>query len=444
MSKPLFFKVSLSGLSAQEKKVIKILERVGKEVHKIWNKQVDYKSGETTFYPENTTKEELLEAAKKDSSILSPYTVVKKDPEGKIYALNFSVEYEKEILKICSLLDEAAKVSKDRKFSSYLSTLSRAYRKGDYTAALIAFLTNGTPKIDVLMGPIESYNDELLGVKRSFQFSLRVIRGEESREVDEMVKQMNRLSFLKPMGSVSSLMKPDKISVRVDDVLMFAGRQAGSLPSSTNLPNEPELLKRYGTKIIVYSNSLYKKFDNQLRGYMNSIAYFDTGRTRTAMKEANYRLIVLHEVAEGVVKFKGMSERLGQYHDVIRELNADLFGIMSAKYHVLNGLLTVDQYNELLVATIIFAVNLCNRVAKVPSLHPYAQGHAVMFNYMLRSKALTFSRGKIKFNFDQMSTDIDALSNTVVAIMREGIASDAERLLAVWGDEKVFKKLPKA
>lgn len=444
MSKPLNFKVSLSGLTSDEKKVIKILERVGNEVHKIWNRQVNSKTGETTFYPEDATKEELLEAAKSNKDILSPYTVVRKDPEGKIYTLNFSRVYEKEILKICLLLEQAAGITNDKRLASYLKKLSSAYKKGDYKSALVAFLENGKPKIDILMGPIESYNDDLLGVKRSFQFSLRVLRKDESKEVDEMVKQMNRLSFLKPVGSIAQKMRPDKISVRVDDVLMFAGRQAGSLPSSTNLPNEPELLSKYGTKIIVYSNSLYKKFDGQIKKYLPKVAYFDTARTKFAMKEANYRLIVLHEVAEGVVKFPGMTERLGEHSDFVRELNSDLFGVMSAKYHVLNGLLSVDQYNELLVATTLFAVNLCNRVEKVSSLYSYAQGHAVMFNYMLKSKALSFSRGKIKFNFDQMSTDIDSLSNVVLSIMRDGDSSDAQKLLEMWGDEKVFKKLPKA
>ena len=444
MPKPASFKVSLDTLTSEDKKVVKILERVGLLVHTIWLEQVDPKTGEAYFYPEGVTKEEIMAAAERDKEILSPYTVVMKDPDGKLYAQNYSEVHKKEITKICDLLEEAAGVTKSRRLRDYLKKLSRAYRKGDYQSALVAFLNNGNPMIDLLMGPIESYNDEFLGIKRSFQFSLLLMQMDETKEVDEMIKQMNRLSFLKPTGSVAQRLKSDRIQVRVDEVLMFAGRQASSMPSSVNLPNEPELLAKHGAKILVYNNSLYKKYDKQLRPYMSKVAYFDTDRARTAMKEANYRLIVLHEIAEGVIKFEGMERRSGEYIDVIRELNADLFGVMTAKYLVLNGLLSVDQYNELLVATVIFAVNLCHRIEKVPSLYVYAKGHAIMFNYMTRSGALTVSRGKLKFNFDQMSADIDALAYVVVSILREGTHVEAKKLLEEWGDEGVFEKLPTA
>jgi hypothetical protein len=272
---------------------------------------------------------------------------------------------------------------------------------------------------------------------------LRVIRPTETNEVEEMAKLINHLSVLKPVGSVSAKMQSDKVDVRVDDVVMFAGRQAGSLPSSTNLPNEPELVDRYGIKIVVYNNSLYKKFDDQLKPILKKVTGFDTKRTKTSMKEANYRIIVLHEIAEGVVKFPSMTKRLGEYIDIVRELDADLFALLISKYYVLSGLLSVEQYNELLVAFAIYAVNVCNRLDKVPSYRVYAKGFGAAFNYMTQTGGIILNKGKMSFDFVQMSADVDALSSVIVSIMREGTANDAEKFLAQWGDESIWEKFPK-
>jgi hypothetical protein len=294
------------------------------------------------------------------------------------------------------------------------------------------------------MGPIESYNDSLMGVKRSFQFSLRVLKPKETAETEAMGKLINRLSILKPIGSISKNVDSDKLYVRVDDVLMFAGRQVTHLPSSTNLPNDPELLQKYGAKIVVYHNVLNKKFDDQLKPFLKKVSGFDYNRTKTAMKEANYRMILLHEIAEGIVKFPGMTKRLGEYIDIVRELNGQLFSLMMSKYYILSGLLTVEQYNEILVAFALYTFNACERVEKVPSLRVYAEGFGAVFNYMSQTGAVKFSKGKVSFDFAQMSVDIDAISSLVVAIMREGTANDAEKFLNEWSDRSVWEKFPKA
>ena len=316
--------------------------------------------------------------------------------------------------------------------------------KGNYDKILEVFLTFKNTKIDILLGPIESYNDNIMGVKRTFQYSLRVMRVEETENVSKMSEIVKKLGILKPAASGSVRLRSDAIKFRVDDVLMFAGRQTGSMPSSTNLPNEPEYVKRFGVKIVVYHNSLIQKFTKELKPLLKYVNNFDVKRTKTSMSDANYRLIVLHEIAEGTVKYMGMEKRLGEYFDVVRELNADIFGVRSAKYHLLNGLISQEEYNELLIAFLIFAINVCHKANRDTSIMVYARGFYMIFNYLVKMKALVFKNNTMTVNFEKLSSYIDIFSDIILSIMSKGTTSDIEIMIKKWGDKSIVESFPKS
>jgi len=438
------FKVDISHLAKTERETLKILEKVGEWCHKIWEKQINCRDQNTPFYADGVSKEELVEAARRNPRLLSPYTVVKRDEKRRLVAINYRDEYKREIDRICELLDKASKTTADRSLSLYLKKISSSFKKGDFNSSLVAYLQNRNTKIEVLIGPIESYNDTYMGIKKSFQFSLRVLRDGETEEVEEMLELANKLGILRPSESSASRLKSDRIRIRVDDVVMFAGRQAGSMPSSTNLPNEPELVDKYGVKIILYHNAMFVKYNKQLKPLLKYVKDFDVNRTKNSMAEANYRITVLHEIVEGTVKFKNMVKRLGRYIDVLREMNAETFGLRSAKYHVLNGLISVEQYNEIIVQMLLFGIDVCHRGHKDLSVMIYARGYHVVLNYLLSKDAIQLRGGKIKIDFAKVSAEIDILSSIVVSLLEEGTEEEAERLFSQWGDESIVDKLPKA
>ena len=52
-------------------------------------------NGSGNFYPANITRQEIEIAARKNPSLLSPYTIVKKSESGKLLAVQFHDEYQK-------------------------------------------------------------------------------------------------------------------------------------------------------------------------------------------------------------------------------------------------------------------------------------------------------------------------------------------------------------
>ncbi len=438
------FEYDLSQLSKNERDVILKLQKVGEIVHKIWLKQYDPSTKIIKVYPLDISKEELVKANVTNPKILSPFTVVKRGKDRKLYTVDFHEEYSREYNNIGQLLDQVCELTEDKDLKKYLSEIKKNFLKGNYEKMMEIFLRFKNTKIDILIGPIESYNDNLMDVKRTFQYSLRVMREDETDGVNKMSDIVKKLGILKPTGSVSVRLRSDAIKFRVDDVLMFAGRQTGSMPSSTNLPNEPEFVKKYGVKIVVYHNSLLQKFNKELKPLLKHVDKFDVKRTKTSMSDANYRLIVLHEIAEGTVKYMGMEQRLGEYYDVVRELNADIFGVRSAKYHLLNGLITQEEYNELLVAFLIFAINVCHKANRDSSIMVYARGFYMIFNYLTKMKALTFKGGKMSVNFEKVSSYIDVFSDIILSMMSKGTVSDVEIMIKKWGDKGIVDSFPKS
>ncbi len=444
MSKVMTFKVDLSKLSSEDKKVVKILTKVGNEVHKLWETQVNPQTGRVTVYDEGISREDIVLASTKNPEILSPYTVVRKHKDGSLYAVKYSQEYKAGIAKIVKLLTETVNATKDKHLKNYLGKIIKAYKKGNFDEALFTYLTNGKAKVSVLMGPIETYVDKLMGVKKFWQFNLRVLREDETNEISRMVEEAKEASVLKPFLSVGKNVSNKKVKIRVDDVLMFAGRQAGTLSASTNLPNEAEWVRKYGTKILLYQNALDYRFDNKQAKYLKVLKKVPFKINRKMMKDSSRRLILLHEITEALVKFDDAEERLGGNENAVRELNSYLMGVKSGLHHMLSGLISKEEYDHLLLMLIITGLDIAKRRDTDPSIYEYARGFAVVFNHLTKTNAVKIVKDSIEIDMERVAGELDNLASLVITILHEGSFNDSEKFFREYGSFDVLSKIEKS
>jgi hypothetical protein len=437
-----FFEYDREALSDPEQRVLDILIEIGILVHSIWLKQLNPKTGKAQFYPEGTTRTDIINAAKSNPDLLSPYTKVVLE-EGKYKAIPYSELYKPEIDKIIGLLEDASKQSAEQELNAYLGAIASALRNGEFDELEYIFVQNQDTKLEIMIGPIETYEDKLLSKKKAFQYNLRILRENKTHEAEEMISVMKEIQILRPEKSLSKDLLSDKINIRVDHVVMLAGRQSRILLSSSNHPNNPIALREYGSKIVVFTTSMAEKFDDRLMPLLSKLKSGDSDQRIDSLRDATFRLVALHEITEGIVKYEDMQDRLGRHQDYIRELNADILGVHSAKYHVLNGAITNEQYKDLLTMFIVFAVDTCNRYEQGGSIEEYSKGFAIAFNFFEKTGAVTFKSRKIDIDYTKLSRDIEVLANIVLQIMEEGSEEDAEELLEDYGDFSIFSKLPK-
>lgn len=442
MSKIKYFRVETSHLKDDEKEVLEILKEVGKVIHTIWEKQVVPTTGKITLYDEGISREEVIQASETDADILSAYTVVKRGDDGSLYSVPYTQEYKKEIEKVIALLKQAESASKDGRMRNSLRTYYKAWEKGDFDASLFEYLKNDNCKIGILFGPLETYADKLMGVKKTFQFNLRIKRDSDTEEVENMINIVKSLPIVRPFLSIGKSMGEDRIFVRVDDVVMFSGRQAGTMSASTNLPNESELVKKYGTRVVVYKNSLDYKFGELFAPFLKSITGVGFEYNLKTLKQAASRLIILHEICEALIKFSDLKSRLKSNERVFTELDAYLMGVKSASYHMLKGLISQREYEEIVLMLLVVGLDKLSRMDSDTSVYEYARGFAVVFNYLEQDKAISISNKKMKVNIAKASQAIDALASVVLAIFHESKFEESQILFDTYGSFSVAKRLP--
>lgn len=441
MIEPKYLDVDLTHLTESDIEAIEKLKEIGKIVHKMWLEQVDPGKGMVDAYPEGSNKRSILDAAKKDPALISPYTIVEKDGD-KYRAVHYRDKFDVEIVQVVKLLKECADLLEDTESREYFTGLAKAWDQGDFDLAEELYIKNGPTKLEVLMGPFETYEDKLLGYKKSFQFNLRVLRQKETEESHRFITLFKTADILNPTSQASKYIQDGKVNFRVDDVVMFAGRQSNTQSTGTNLPNEPEAAERLGTKILIYRNALDHKFHNTLSWIVDRLHV--KGKTIELEKvlEGGLYTLAFHEITEALVKFPNYNSRLQNYSNAVRELNSTLLGMKSAKYHFLKGVFSQEEMENMLIARLVYGIDVCLRHTESSSIDEYAKGFALVFNYAERIGAVEFSNNEVSADLARFSEVIDIMGGIILQVFEFGDADDAERLFKEYGSYEIFKKLP--
>lgn len=114
------------------------------------------------FYPVDMTKEEFEQSDLADKASL--YTLLFRDEFG-LSSKYYHEAYSVKVGLVATLLREAAKRAEDEGFKRYLNLRADALLNDDYRESDIAWLDMKDNDIDIVIGPIENYEDQLLGHK---------------------------------------------------------------------------------------------------------------------------------------------------------------------------------------------------------------------------------------------------------------------------------------
>ena len=118
------------------------------------------------FYPADMTKEEFESMT--DVNKKSLYAVVRRNEEGKLITIPFHQFFDQQ-LKAADLLDSAAAIATDEELKKYLSLRAKALRTDEYDESDIAWLNMQNNTLDLIVGPIENYEDRLFGYKAAHE-----------------------------------------------------------------------------------------------------------------------------------------------------------------------------------------------------------------------------------------------------------------------------------
>jgi hypothetical protein len=133
------------------------------------------------FYPADMTKEEFEKANLPQSR--SEYTLLRRDAKGALQVVPYHQAYADGVTRAAALLEQAAGFAEDAGLKAYLQARATALRTDDYRASDRAWLDMKDNRIDVVIGPIETYEDRLFGYKAAYEAYVLVKDMEWSRRL---------------------------------------------------------------------------------------------------------------------------------------------------------------------------------------------------------------------------------------------------------------------
>lgn len=383
------------------------------------------------FYPPNINQTEFFEL--KDDNKYSPYTLVKRDNEGKLKVIPFHQEYQKQLSLMAESMNKAAELSQITSFKSYLLKRAEDLQKSNFTESDRLWLEMNDNIFDFIAGPIDSYEDRFLWTKCSYgAFILK-----KDQDWTKKVKQYTLLiPFLQKNLPVLDTYKKETPSETTDigiyDVLYNAGYcNAGGKLIALNLPIGNDNLKM-ATRKVHFKNITQAKFEKILKPISELV--IDEKQRKHVRFEAFFLNTLFYEISNALgikqtINDKGsVKDALKDHNAVIQELKNDVLRMFFiTKLHEMRELGEADLMDN--YVTYMADVFRSMRFGVTD-----AQGVANMirFYYFEEAQAFKYNRktGAYKVNFYKMKKAILALSQEVLTIQGDGDYSKAKKLIS--------------
>lgn len=387
------------------------------------------------FYPVDMTKEEF--DALDDPRKTDWYSVVRRDTTGKLIVLSYHEAYPEEVAKASKLLEEAAELAEDPGLKNYLALRAKALLDDDYLASDLAWMDMQNNTLDFVVGPIETYEDQLYGYKASHSGQILVKDKEWSKRLSEYAKYLPKLQENLP---VPAKYKKEKANANPDmnayDVIYYAGDcNAGSKNIAINLPNDPRVHAAKGSRKLQLKNSMQAKFEKMVVPISKLL--ITPEQQKHINFDAFFENVMFHEVAHGLgVKYtlngkQDVRSALQSYYTFIEEGKADILGLYCvtklAEWGVLENKDLMDNYVTFIAG--IF------RSVRFGAASAHGKANMMQFAHLMESGAISKDEatGYYTVDFEKMKKDIEVIAGEYITIEGDGDIQKAAQLVAEKG-----------
>ncbi|SES71693.1 dipeptidyl-peptidase 3 family protein [Thalassotalea agarivorans] len=386
------------------------------------------------FYPQDMTKAEFEAQDFADKDGL--YSLVRRDEQGKLTAIAYSEAYHEQLTRAAAILERAAKLADNEAFANYLSMRASAFLSDDYQPSDFAWMDMKDNPIDVVIGPIEVYEDQLYGYRAGFESYVLI---KDLAWSEKLAKYAQWLPKLQKGLPVSRKYKAEKPGTDADlnayDVIYYAGHSnAGSKTIAINLPNDEQVQLEKGTRRLQLKNAMKAKFDHILVPIADELIVEQQRKHITF--NAFFANTMFHEVAHGLgikntINDKGtVRHALKEHASALEEGKADILGLYMVRQLLDEGVITEGELADYYVT---FMAGIFRSV-RFGASSAHGKANMVRFNYFEEQGA--FSRneqGLYQVDFDKMTAAIDSLSELILTLQGNGDYDGVDKLVKETG-----------
>jgi hypothetical protein len=387
------------------------------------------------FYPADMSKEEFDAAYLPGKNDL--YTLVRRDEQGALILVPFHVEYAEELKAASQLLHRAADLAVSQGFTNYLKLRANALISDDFQLSDMYWMDVKDNEIDIVIGPIETYEDRLFGYKAAYESYVLIKDLEWSARLARFATFLPELQEGLPVPDEYKQETPGSDSdLNAYDVIYYAGHSnSGGKTIAINLPNDEEVQLQKGTRRLQLKNVMKAKFEKILEPIADVLV--DDSQRKHISFDAFFANTMFHEVAHGLgvkntITGKGIVRKaMLDVASIMEEGKADVLGLyMVSELQKAGELGDVDlrDYYVTFMASVF-------RSIRFGASEAHGKANIVRFNFFVENGAFVrdAETGKYRVDFDQMNNAMEALSRKLLILQGDGDYEGAAELTATKG-----------
>ena len=373
------------------------------------------------FYPHDMSKETFANSDMKDKRGL--YSLVKKDKNGELHTVPYSKAFEAELQAAAKLLREAAELADNKEFANYLTLRADALISDEYLESDMAWMDMKSNPVELVIGPIETYEDQLFGYRAAFESYVLL---KDMAWSEKLAKYAQFLPELQKGLPVSEAYKEEMPGSDADlnayDVIYYAGHSnAGSKTIAINLPNDERVQLEKGTRRLQLKNAMRAKFDHILVPISEQLI---TPEQRDHITfDAFFANTMFHEVAHGLGIKNTLNEKgtvrsaLKEHASALEEGKADILGLYMVQALLEKGEITegtLEDYYVTFMAGIF-------RSVRFGASSAHGKANMIRFNFFEDQGAFERdAEGFYKVDMQKMDAAIAALSELILTLQGDG------------------------
>ncbi len=379
------------------------------------------------FYPHDMTREEFERAVAAGGahadSLKSLYTMVRRGPGGALEAIPYSRFYAAASERAATKLRQAAALADNAGLKRYLTLLATALTTDNYHASDLAWMDMKTNTLELVLGPIETYEDELFGYKAANESFVLIKDKAWSARLAKYAKELPALQRGLPVEGAYKHETPGAdADLNAYDLLYVAGQaNTGGKTIAINLPNDEDVQLKKGTRRLQLKNAMRAKFDRILMPIAQELIAKD--QLQKVTFDAFFENVMFHEVAHGLgikntLDGKGtvraaLKERAG----ALEEGKADILGLYMVRQLNARG----EMGNENIEDNYVTFLASLFRSVRFGAGDAHGRANVVAFNFLQDMGAFTREAdGRYRVDFAKMRVAADALSREILTLQGNG------------------------
>ncbi len=392
------------------------------------------------YYPRDMSKAEFETAVAaggaRADSLKSLYTVVRRDQSGKLYAIPFHQIFAAQHQAAAAKLREAAALAEDPGLRNYLTLRADALLTDNYQPSDFAWMDMKNNTLDIVIGPIETYEDALFGYKAAHEGVVLVKDRDWSDRLAKYAAFLPELQRGIPVAEEYKRETPGGASdLNAYDVAFVSGQaNTGAKTIAINLPNDEEVQLKKGARRIQLKNAVRAKFDRILMPIAQELIVPD--QLHNVTFDAFFGNVMFHEVSHGLgikntINGKGLVRTaLKERYSALEEGKADILAMYMIRALNAKGQAATpsieDNYVTLLASMF--------RSVRFGATDSHGRANVVAFNFLQKFGAFTREpSGKYRVDMAKMRDGADSLAARIIRIQGNGDYEDAGRLNAEYG-----------